>query len=130
MSIPEGQIRDPKTYAIIGAGMDVHSELKHGFLEGVYKDALEIEFRRRGIPTVREVELPVFYKGERLKSFYRADFVCYGDLIVEVKALKQITGIDRAQVINYLRATRFEVAILFNFGSFSLEYERIVLSSA
>lgn len=126
MSVPAAEIRDPRTYAIIGAGMEVHRELKRGFLEAVYKDALKLEFANRMIPALSEVQLPVYYKGQLLPSFYRADFVCFESVIVEVKSVKQLTAIDRAQAINYLRVTGFQVAVLFNFGAFSLEYERIV----
>jgi GxxExxY protein len=119
-------MRDPETYAVIGAAMEVHREMGCGFLECPYKDALEIELRARGIPFLREVELPIFYKGQRLPSFYVADFVCFSRLIVEVKAIKTITDIDRAQTINYLKATGFDRALLFNFGAMSLQQERMV----
>jgi GxxExxY protein len=94
------EMRDPETYAVIGAAMEVHREMGCGFFECPYKDALEIELRLRGIPHLREVELVVFYKGHRLPSFYKADFVCYEQLIVEAKAVKDLTDIDRAQAIN------------------------------
>lgn len=122
------EIRDPESYAVIGAAMEVHREMGRGFLECPYKDALELEFRARGIPSCREVELPIFYKGTRLPSFYKADFVCFDRLIVEAKAVKAITDIDRAQTINYLKATRFERALLMNFAAQSLQYERLVNS--
>src|SRR5688572_6877398 len=118
--------RDPQTFAVIGAAMEVHREMGCGFLECPYKDALEVEFRLRDIPFRREVELPVFYKGHRLPSFYKADFICYEDLIVEAKAIKALADIDRAQTINYLKGTGFPRALLLNFGATSLEYERLV----
>jgi GxxExxY protein len=117
---------DPQTYAIIGAAMEVHKELGCGFLEAVYHDALARELRRRAIPFAREVELPVFYKGEPLACFYKADFLCFGEVIVEIKALKELGPVERAQVLNYLKAARLTRAMLLNFGALSLQYERLV----
>lgn len=118
--------RDPQTYAIIGAAMEVHTTLGCGFLEAVYQDALEREFIDRGIPYSREEELRVPYKGKLLPSRYRADFICHGCILVETKALKKLTEIEDAQVLNYLKILQFHRALLFNFGAVSLEYRRFV----
>ncbi len=122
--------RDKQTHAIIGeAAMEVHRHLGPGFLEAVYQQALAIEFAARGVPFASEVDLPVSYKRERLPCSYRADFVCYNNVIVELKALKAITSIEDAQLLNYLKATRLERGLLVNFGRQSLEFKRFVFSN-
>lgn len=127
--IAQKEKRDPKTYAIIGAAMEVHRELGCGFLEAVYQEALALELAAREVPYRREPELPVLYKGKELNTHYRADFICYDSVVVEVKALDRIGGVEEAQVLNYLKATGREVGLLLNFGSESLEYQRFVLSA-
>ena len=117
---------DPQTYAIIGAAMEVHRELGCGYLEPVYVEATEIEFQVRGIPYRREVLLPIVYKGQLLKKSYRVDFICYGDVIVELKALQSLTPTEEAQLINYLCASRRQRGLLLNFGTRSLQYKRRV----
>jgi GxxExxY protein len=118
--------RDPQTYAIIGAAMEVHTILGNGFLEAVYQDALAREFLSRQILFVREQPVPVLYKGEVLSTPYRADFVCYDLIIVELKAIKKLTEIEDAQVLHYLKATGFERALLFNFATPQLEHKRFI----
>lgn len=117
-----------EAYKVVGAAFKVYNELGHGFLEAVYQEALEIEFQRRGIPYEREKELRITYDGIELKQTYKADFVCYGKIIVELKAVGVLDDSHRAQVFNYLHATGFRLGILFNFGNADeLEYERKVL---
>ena len=108
--------------------MEVHRELGHGFLEAVYQEALAIELTARKIPFQREVPLPVSYKGQKLACSYRADFVCYENVLVELKAISQLTGADEAQVINEMKATGMQRALLINFGAPSLEYKRRVFN--
>jgi GxxExxY protein len=119
--------RDEQTYAIIGAAMTVHRVLGHGFLEAVYQAALEREFILQRIPFEREVRLPVSYRGDRIAE-YQADFICYGKVIVELKTLQKLTGVEEAQVINYLKATGFNRGLLINFGAPSLQHERLVFN--
>ena len=120
-------IYNNESYAINGAAMDVYNHLGHGFLEAVYQEALEMEFKRRNIPYEREKELKISYKGEVMKQSYKADFVCYGRIIVELKAVSELTDVHRSQVYNYLHATGFRLGLLLNFGySDGLERERIV----
>ena len=120
--------RDPLTFAIIGAAMTVHRTLGHGFLEAVYQEALEHEFVACNIPYEREFPLPIYYRSKILQTSYRADFLCYGSVLVELKALQKLSGTEEAQVINYLKASGLEKALLINFGAPSLEYKRLILS--
>lgn len=115
-----------ETYNIRGAIFAVHHELGNGFLERVYQDALEFEFQERGIPYEREKNIQIMYKGKPLGEPYRADFVCYDKIIVELKALSELDGAHRAQVINYLKATKMKLGLLINFGETSAKVERIL----
>jgi GxxExxY protein len=119
---------DPETYAIIGAAMEVHRELGHGFLEAVYQEALAFELAEREIPFQREAPLPVKYKSRPLACSYKADFICFGDILVELKAIEKLGDTEKSQVINYLNVTKFTRALLFNFGSATLEFQRMVLN--
>ena len=115
-----------ESWNIRGAALEVHKELGCGFLEKVYQDALEIEFKRMGIPYEREKHIVIKYKGETIDHEYYADFVCYGKIIVELKAVKELHDVHKAQVVNYLRATDMALGLLFNFGEKSLKTERLV----
>lgn len=118
---------DPETYAIIGAAMEVHAELGAGFLENVYHEALSRELASRGVPHQHQVELPVMYKGSKLSCSYRADLICHGSIVVELKALSRLSGIEEAQLLNYLKATGYRRGLLLNFGSMRLQVKRMVL---
>jgi GxxExxY protein len=119
--------RDPKSYAIIGAAMEVHREIGCGFLERVYQESLGLELSSLNIQYRREVQLPVHYKKQLLGAVYIADFICFESIIVEVKALSQLSGLEQAQLINYLKITGYKTGLLINFGAPSLEYKRIIL---
>jgi GxxExxY protein len=119
---------DEQTYAAIGAAIDVHRELGCGFLEAVYREALTVEFIHRQIPFAREPLIHVYYKGCRLPCGYRPDFLCFDQIVIELKAAAALTGNDQAQVLNYLKATGFARGLLFNFGKTSLEFKRLVRS--
>ena len=121
---------DPRTYAIIGAAIEVHKQLGCGFLEPVYQEALALEFPLRNISFRREVRLAIHYKDQLLQTSYCVDFICFESVVVELKALVRMSGTEEAQVINYLKATGFEVGLLLNFGTRSLEHRRFVFSKS
>jgi len=118
--------KDKRTYKIIGAAMEVHKEMGCGFLEGVYQEALEVEFGVQGIPYKAQPVVEILYKGKPLEKKYQPDFMCFGEIIVEIKALERLSGTEESQIINYLKATKLKVGLLINFGSKSLEHKRFV----
>ena len=126
--LEEDAPRDPDTFAIIGAAMAVHTELGNGFLEAVYQEAFSLELSQRAIPHQREVQLQLSYRGTPLRTYYKVDFICLDQVIVELKASNDLTSIDESQVINYLKASRLSRGLLLNFGLTRLQYRRIVLS--
>ena len=116
---------EEETGKILNACFEVHKELGSGFLEAVYQEALEIELKNQNIPYEREKLLPITYKGKLLEKEYYADFICYGKIVVELKAVSTLTSSHKAQVINYLKASSNEIGLLINFGANSLKWERI-----
>ena len=107
-----------ESYALQGAIFEVYREMGCGFLESVYQECLEKELSKRGIPFVTQQELQLTYKGEPLQQTYRPDLICYGQIIVELKAVKDIAPEHKAQVINYLKATGMKLGLLVNFGTY------------
>ena len=119
--------RKEETYRILGACFEVYNEMGCGFLEPVYQECLEIEFVRREIEFESQTKLILCYRGQELGKTYLADFVCFGGVIVEIKATSRLTGEHRAQILNYLHATEIDVGLLVNFGHFpGLEHERFL----
>ena len=117
---------DERTYRIIGAAIEVHKELGCGFLEAVYQEALGREFAAQGIPFKAQPVVEIQYKGEPLEKKYQPDFICYDEVIIEIKAISSLIGLEESQIINYLKATKLKVGLLLNFGSKSLEHKRMV----
>jgi len=115
-----------ETYLIIGAAMEVHNELGSGFLEPVYQEAFEMELTNQKIPHKREKTINIYYKNEKLKKEYSADFFCFDKIIVELKALNELNSDHESQLLNYLTATNSKVGLLINFGTKSLQYKRMV----
>lgn len=111
-------------YQVIGSAMTVRLELGGGLLEAIYNEALVMELTGRGIQAEAEKEIPCYYKGERMKKFYKMDILVENDIIVELKSIQEITPAHRAQLFNYLRLTQKPIGILINFGRDGLEGER------
>jgi GxxExxY protein len=107
-----------ESYLIRGAVFEVYREMGCGFLEAVYQECLQREFCKQGIQFVSQAELTLFYKQEKLQQIYKADFICYGKIIVELKAAKELTNEHRAQLHNYLKATGISLGFLVNFGHY------------
>ena len=121
------ELLSPKeSYKISGAIYEVHKELGPGFLEKVYQEALEKEFKLQNIPYEREKDFTIFYKGEELEQKYIADFICYDKIVVELKAVEDLLPIHTAQVINYLCITGYKLGLLVNFNARQVKPERIV----
>jgi GxxExxY protein len=117
-----------ESYRIMGACFEVYKEKGCGFLEAVYQECLEMEFSDQGIPFVAQQKLALTYKGRPLKQTYEPDFICYGKIVVEIKAVSALTDEHRAQIYNYVRATKHRLGLLINFGHHpKLDFERIVL---
>jgi GxxExxY protein len=120
-------IHKDEAYKIIGACFEVYKQKGIGFTEPVYQECLQIEFALQAVPFIAQRELLLEYKGTQLAQFFKPDFICYGNIVVELKALEKLADVHRAQTLNYLNATGFDLALLVNFGHFTkLEYERLV----
>ena len=115
-----------ESYKIIGICMNIHSTLGNGFLEAVYCEVLEKEFIKNNIPYQREVKLDLFFNGEKLDKKYKADFICFDNIILEIKAVSFIHENFTKQILNYLKATDKKLGLLINFGEKSLKYKRII----
>jgi len=123
-----GLLFKDEVYSIVGAMFEVYKTLGTGYLEAVYQEALAVEFSRRGIPFEREHQLSIFYKDVKLQKRYCPDFVCFGQIILELKVLPKLTKIEIAQLINYLKITKMKLGLLANFGSSpQLEWNRYIL---
>jgi GxxExxY protein len=116
-----------ETYKIIGLCMEVHKYLGKGHNEKVYGDALEIEFKLNNVPYTREQKYNIEYKGIKLSSYYYSDFTVYDEIILELKAIQELTSSETKQVLNYLAASKNKIGILANFGEDSLKYKRLIL---
>ena len=116
-------IYDQELYAIIGAAMEVQNEMGEGFLELVYHDALNVELGLRGIPYETEKPIAITYKGQTLDRSYKADLVCYGNIVVELKSVEVLKAEHTAQLLNYLKATGMPMGVLINFGEKPLRYK-------
>lgn len=127
-SLPNRIMYKDESFAIQGAIFEVCRVMGSGFLEAVYQECLAMEFNRRQIPFKAQIEMPLIYKNEPLCQTYRADFICFEKIILEIKAIKDIGDEHRAQVFNYLKATNFRLGLLVNFGHYpKATIERIVL---
>ena len=124
-----GLLYRDEAYQIVGAAMEVYNTLKHGFLEAVYQESFALEMKQRGIPFQEQRAIHINYKGVPLRQTYVADFLAYDKIIIEIKAIKRLTPVEEAQLLNYLKATRLELGLLINFGNpYKLEWSRRVLS--
>jgi GxxExxY protein len=116
-----------EVYAIIGAAIEVHRELGSGFLEAVYQEAFELELYNHDVPFESQKPLIIYYKDRRLNKEYVADLVCYGQIVVEIKAIDRLSGKEESQILNYLKATGMRIGLLINFGSIGkLEWKRFI----
>ena len=108
--------------------MEVHKGLGHGFLEAVYHEALGKEFKDQEVSFKSQPTIQISYKGAPLDKTYQPDFICYDEIIVEIKAITDLSGTEEAQIINYLKASGLEIGLLINFGASSLQYKRFVFT--
>ena len=123
----EGPLMKDEVHAAVGAAIEVHHQLRHGFAEAVYEEAFEIELSIRGPSYVPKLQTPIFYKGRERNNRYEADVCCFGAVIVESRSAQCLTSADQGQLLNYLKATSHEVGLLINFGAIGrLAWKRMV----
>ncbi len=121
-----GIIYKDESYKIVGACFEVYNQKGFGFTEPVYQECLQLEFGFQEIPFVAQPEIQLSYKGTLLDQYFKPDFICFGKIIVEIKSVDALSNAHRAQTLNYLNATGYELALLVNFGKHPrLEYERL-----
>ena len=125
----QGLVYKQEVFQIVGAAMNVHRYFGPGFTEKVYQEALEVEFQKQGIPYKREIPIRAKYYNLELKAEFVPDFVCYDDIVVELKAVKELDDIHRAQAINYGKVAGAKLSLLVNFGESSLQYERYIVKA-
>lgn len=119
-------IFEEESYKIIGACFEVYNQQGFGFTEPVYQECLEVEFELQKIPNVSQPKIPLQYKGRILEQFFRPDFICFDKIIVEIKSVSALTDAHISQTLNYLNATKFDLALLVNFGEYpKLSYKRL-----
>jgi len=117
-----------EVYQIVGAAIEVHKNMGIGFMEAVYQECLEVELKERNIQFDSQRQVQIHYKDKLINKYYIPDLICYGEIVVELKAIEQLTGREEAQIINYLRATKYRIGILINFGSKTkLEWKRLIV---
>ena len=123
-----GLLFKDEVYAIVGAAFEVYNTLGSGFLEAVYQEALSVEFESRKIPFKAQAPIDIQYKGVPLKTKYYADFLCYGKVLVEIKALECLVSSNQAQLLNYLYGSNLSVGVLINFGNANkMQWKRLVV---
>ena len=121
---------EKESYDILGACFNVYKTMGCGFLESVYQECLEIEFKEQNIPFAARKELKIMFREHELKQRFIPDFICYNKIIVEIKAVSEFSKKHQAQLFNYLKATKMKLGFLINFGHFpKLEYERMILTN-
>jgi GxxExxY protein len=125
-TIEDHLIYKEECFQIVGCCMEGHGELGCGFKEAVYQEALEREFINNTLDFVREKRLKIHYKGIVLKKEYSPDFVCFGKIVLELKAVSELTDIHQCQVFNYLKASKLRLGLLVNFGTTSLQFKRFI----
>lgn len=124
MKIMAELIFKEQSYKIIGCCFEVYNELGPGFLEAVYQEALSIEFQKQAVPFIAQAEMNIYYKGIELKKKYYPDFLCYDNIILEIKAMENLSPADEAQILNYLKGTKKPLGLLVNFGAEKLQHKR------